>query len=331
MASIRKLADGKWIAEIRRKGQYKSKKHPSKTAAGDWARVEEHKMGQSSGVLRGKTLRDAFCRYAEEETPKKKGARWEEIRLRKMGRDPLADIQLMDLDSEDFDDFIARGTAAGLKGSSINRELEIISTVLTKSRSKKWKWMEGNPLEGVERPKNPPHRKVTISPEQRDNILTALYYSDTQPVVSARQRIAVAFLLALETAMRYSEIWGLDWDRIDWNRCSAHLPDTKNGEPHDVPLSIRAIELLISLSPKASGKVIDTNPRSSEVIFRRAVELAGYKGLLHFHDTRHTALTDLAEKFPNPLDLAKISNHKNINQLMAYYNPKVQDLARRMG
>lgn len=320
----------KWIAQLYVKGKRSSKSFDTKNEAKDWARVEEHRMKQSKNILLGKTLGDAFLKYADEETPRKKGARWEAIRLKKLGRDTMASKQLADLEAWDFEDFIKRGEKAGLKGSSINRELEILCTVLNKAIS--WKWLTHSPLTGVKRPNNPPHRKVIILPEQRDNILIALNYAEDKPVNSPRQKIAVAFLLALESAMRYGEIWGLDWKYIDWVKCAAHLPDTKNGDPHDVPLSMRAIALLQKLGPpRTSGRVIDTNPRSSEVIFRRAVELAGYKGLLHFHDTRHTALTNLAKIFPNPLDLAKISNHRNVNQLMTYHNPTVEDLARRMG
>ncbi|MCV5198111.1 tyrosine-type recombinase/integrase, partial [Escherichia coli] len=42
-------------------------------------------------------------------------------------------------------------------------------------------------------------------------------------------------LLALETAMRRSEIAELRWRFIDLDRRVAHLPDTKNGNARDVP------------------------------------------------------------------------------------------------
>lgn len=51
-------------------------------------------------------------------------------------------------------------------------------------------------------------------------------------------------LLALETAMRRGELLGLKWANVDLRRRVAHLPDTKNGDERDVPLSSRAVAVL---------------------------------------------------------------------------------------
>ena len=49
---------------------------------------------------------------------------------------------------------------------------------------------------------------------------------------------------------------------------------------------------------------------------------------IRFHDTRHEALSRLAKKIHNPMDLAKISGHKDVNILMnVYYNPDNTHLA----
>lgn len=47
--------------------------------------------------------------------------------------------------------------------------------------------------------------------------------------------------LAVETAMRRTEIVGLRWEHIDLNLRVAHLPSTKNGSSRDMPLSSSAI------------------------------------------------------------------------------------------
>lgn len=319
----------KWIVQLCVKGQRACKSFSTKNEAKDWARLEEHRMNHSKGVLQGKTLGDAFQRYALEETPKKKSARSEAIRLKKLERDKISSVMLADLVHADFDDLIKRRQAEGLKGSSINRELEHISAVL--KQCKPWRWMENNPFQGVKRPKNPPPRDKAITEEEQRQIILALDYEESKPVVTHRQRIGVAFLLAIETAMRYGEIWGMDWKYVNWEKRQVHLPETKNGSTRDVPLSTRAVELLRKLEPKKAGLVVNTNPRSSEVIFRRAVELAGHRGIITFHDSRHTAITRMAKKITNVLDLARISGHKDIRMLMTYYNPTTQSLAEQLG
>ena len=50
--------------------------------------------------------------------------------------------------------------------------------------------------------------------------------------------------LALETAMRQGELLRLRWEHVDFNRRTAHLPDTKNGDSRTVPLSTTAVAVL---------------------------------------------------------------------------------------
>ena len=47
---------------------------------------------------------------------------------------------------------------------------------------------------------------------------------------------------------------------------------------------------------------------------------------LTFHDTRHEAITRLAKKL-HPLDLARMTGHTNLQELMTYYNESAADVA----
>lgn len=322
MASIQKRGE-KWVAEVRTKGRYISKTHTSKVAARDWAWEQERKVGRVEGIMLGKTLTQALQRYAIEVSPAKKGARWEMIRLEKLQRDNLANFPMSSIRSDDIEDWIEERKNTGVMGSTINRELNLLSAVLTKAR-KKWKWLEINPMENVERPKNPPHRKKTYSPENILLILKALGYSEEKEVVTQRQKIAVAFLLSIETAMRQGEIWGIHPEHINWEECYVFLPETKNGQPRDVSLSIKAIKLLKSLNIE-KGRIFPFSQASAGVIFRRALQLAEIEGYT-FHDARHTAITRLAKKL-KILDLAKMVGHEDIRNLNVYYNPKPKDIA----
>lgn len=325
MASFRKLKD-KWLAEVRIKGKYRSKTFGSKGEAKAWADDEERKINKSGDLIYGKTLGDAFKRYAHEESPKKKGARWEVIRLEKFRRDDIASIQLTDLTSEDIEKWVKR---QDISNSSIRRELQVMSPVLTKC--KKWKWIEESPLKEVEMPEKSKPREKTYTQEQIDRVLLALSY--TGVVKNNRHQIAVAFLLALETAMRQGEIWGLFPEDIHWEECFAHLEDTKNGDSRDVPLSIRAIKLLRSMPMIPSKRIFDFSQASAGVIFRRALQLAGIEEMT-FHDTRHTATTRLGREFAQKklsvLDLAKMTGHKDLRSLMIYFNPNAHDIAKML-
>lgn len=65
--------------------------------------------------------------------------------------------------------------------------------------------------------------------------------------------LAALVRFALATGCRASEITGLEWKRVDLDRKTAWLNQTKNGTPRRVPLNDDAIEVLreqIGKSPK---------------------------------------------------------------------------------
>ena len=70
------------------------------------------------------------------------------------------------------------------------------------------------------------------------------------------------------------------------------------------------------------------NSNSLDALFRKYRDKAGISGL-HFHDTRHEAITRLAKKL-NVLDLARMVGHKKLNQLMTYYNESAEELAKKL-
>jgi integrase len=136
-----------------------------------------------------------------------------------------------------------------------------------------------------------------------------------------QQRVAVAFLFAIETAMRAGEICSLQAG--DVNGRVARLKMTKNGLPRSVPLSLRAVELW-QMVPDGFGITTET----LDVLFRKARAKTGIEGLT-FHDSRHEAITRLAAKL-NVLDLARMVGHRDIKQLQTYYNATAEDIAEKL-
>lgn len=323
MATIKKNGK-KFVAEIRRKGRYQSKTFETKAAAQQWALDKEQEMGARPAGTVAHSMREAMQKYAREVSPTRKGARWEIVRLKKLQRDPLANITLTDITHDDIDAWIQRQS---ISAGSVLRELTLIGAVLRQARVR-WKWMVENPMPDVTRPKQPQPRERVINDDELKRLMLALEYDETRPIKTIRQEIAVAFLLAIETAMRQGELWALDWQFVYLNRKYVTLPETKNGTSRDVSLSPRAIVLLKKLTPANAGSVFKSNQASAATIFRRAVELAEIKNLT-FHDSRHTAITRLARKL-DVLDLARMVGHKDIRNLMIYYNPTAEDLAKRL-
>jgi len=118
MASIRKVKT-KWLTEVRLKGLSASKTFATKIEAQSWAAQQEQQHGKHGGVVKGKTLGDAFQKYADEFSPNKKGARWEIVRLKKLQRDPISHILLTNLQRDDIQDWIER---RGKEVSSLHKK-----------------------------------------------------------------------------------------------------------------------------------------------------------------------------------------------------------------
>ncbi|MFM2480177.1 tyrosine-type recombinase/integrase [Celerinatantimonas sp. YJH-8] len=317
----------KWRAQVRVKSQSRSRSFDSKIEALTWAVEIEQQMKNPTSIIHGKTLADAFIRYADEVSPSKKGKRWELVRLNKLLRAPMASILLTDLTPNDLQHWI-NTELKRIQASSINRELNLIAAVLETAR-KRWLWIETNPARDIERPKSPRPRDRRISAEEIQRILDALEYIPDEPAETQRQEIAIAFLLALETAMRQGELWNLQWQDIHLEQRYLRLNETKNGTSRDVPLSAQAIKLLEMMQPKHQGEVFHFPQQSCGVIFRRALRIAGIKQLT-FHDTRHEALTRLARKL-DVLDLARMVGHRDPRSLMIYYNATATEIANRLG
>ena len=91
------------------------------------------------------------------------------------------------------------------------------------------------------------------------------------------------------------------------------------------------VELLKACEPKANRNIY-TRPfiiLALENNFKRARERVNLKDL-RIHDLRHTAVTRLAEKLPNLIELSAVSGHRSLAMLKRYYHPKAEDIARKL-
>lgn len=189
--------------------------------------------------------------------------------------------------------------------------------------------MEVGPTRHVRRPKDPESRCRRPGDDEIDRLCLCLGFAE-EPVTSRNQCVAVAFLFAIETAMRAGEICALSRDMI--NGSVARLPAsvTKNGTRRDVPLSGRALQLPGFLPQvELCEPVFGLSARSLDALFRKAKARCGIDGLT-FHDSRHEAITRLATKL-NVLELARMVGHRDLRMLQVYYNESAEAIAKRLG
>src|ERR1700743_106433 len=169
MAKIRKITrNGRTIyrVEICARGFRKSKTFETKIEAKLWH--DEARKEASGRMIYGKTLGDALNRYEKEISPTKKTQRWDAIHIRKLNKNWISSIQIQDIQGSDLMRWAAE---SGLSPASINRELNLVFSVIKAARMQ-WKWLYHYPEKDVVRPNNPPPRDRRISEEEIKKILS---------------------------------------------------------------------------------------------------------------------------------------------------------------
>lgn len=310
MPTFYRLPSGLWRAQVARKGIRRSATFPSKSAAQLWAgEVEAEILGGGRTDTTRRTFADLLTRYAKEVSPTKKGARWEAVRITLFLRDRIAATPLSALDATHVAQWRDR-RLQDVSGPSVRREWNLLSHACNIA-VREWRWLRANPFAGVRRPKGGQSRDRLASQQE----MAQLEKSAISP--SKRQALE-AFKFATETGMRASEICGLR----EISGSVARLEDTKNGTRREVPLSARALAIWAESGP------FDLKPGTLDANWRKLTQAAKVENL-HFHDSRHMAITQLSAKL-NLLQLARMVGIRDLRVLNVYYNEKAEDIAKRL-
>ncbi|HKN02050.1 MAG TPA: site-specific integrase [Candidatus Binataceae bacterium] len=327
MPSVYQNRSGNWECRIRRRGfPVQTATFDTKEEAKDWASTVEGDMVRGRFVDQREaertTLAEALERYEREVLPRKRHERQEKSVVKTLLRHPISRMMLARVRSKDIAAYAARRQAAGIGPQQIRLDLGLLSHLFNIARREWGLEGLGNPVELVSKPRRPPGRNRRLEPGEEDRLVAAAKeYSSELP----------AFLvLALETGMRRAELAGLGWDRIDFERRTAHLPDTKTGEPRTVPLSPRALDTLKSLPRRLDGRLWSIGFLDSWTkAFRRTCKRAEIKDL-NLHDLRHEATSRFFERGLSIEKVAAITGHKTWAMLRRYTHPRAEDIAREL-
>lgn len=329
MATFRNR-NGKWQARVQRIG------HPTITKtfitlqdAEKWARqteVELDKNTYSNTTLAEKTtFKDLIERYIREVTPTMRSSKEDTIRLKAIARKPISQtnmLALTPLKIAAYRDERLKEVSSG----TVIRELCYFSSIINHAR-REWGINISNPVSLVRKPTQPKGRSRLLSEAEKRRILETFSKAPKNHF-----SIWIPYLIefALETAMRRSEITSLLWKNVDLDKRVAYLPMTKNGEERFVPLSSKAVQILNELPRSIDGRVFPVNKSSLSAMFTKRAREAGLEDI-RFHDLRHTAITNLAGKLDNLLELSAVSGHKTISMLKRYTHLKAEDLVKKLG
>lgn len=356
MSSIRKTPHGTFEVSVYRDvgGIHKRITKNFKTKQG--ARRYAAEMELAPAERSSKVLLSALIdQYITERTSQKRAKREEEIRLKRLQKNKLAEMPLSSITKETIQKYIAQRLTEKayrkdepVSPATVRREMVTISDVFNFAVD--LGMIEANPCHGVSKPKNSEHRERIASDDDIQKLFAASGWDGVSVPRSDTELTVAAFLLSCRTGMRSGEMLRIERSWIDGN--VIHLPQeaTKTLSRRDVALSTSALEVLnlileIGFKPRIFG---DMSDRQRDVLFRKVIERADLgpvkdsegrliKEGLHFHDGRATFATWAASPDPDTgaprldvLALAKQTGHKNLKMLARYYRASAEEIARRL-
>jgi len=126
--------------------------------------------------------------------------------------------------------------------------------------------------------------------------------------------VADYLLVLLLTGLRRSEAARLTWDRVDLKDATLRIEDTKNHEPHLLPLGPLLVELLETRKREASSAFVFPGEGTSGFLIepkRYVAKVATESGVsFTLHDLRRTFITVAESIGTPPYSLKRLVNHQ---------------------
>jgi len=352
MATIVKTPSATWKAVIRKAGwPTTAKTFRTKRDAEDWSRRTEDEMVRGAYIQRATadrmTVEIALKRYLDEIVPTKRSTsqiadiKRATILTRHLGKYSLAAVtpeivakfRDMRLAGEDRKD--DAGKPQPRANNTVRLDLALLGHLFTVAIKEWGVGLPSNPVMNIRRPAPGSGRNRRMTADEEARILAAVdRYSN--PMLGWIVRIA------LETAMRLSEIATLRTEQVDLDRRIVRLIHTKNTHPRTVPLTSVATDLFRSAlkhpkRPKETDLIFFGEPgrqgiREHYKFDRMWQEIKREQGLhdFHFHDLRHEAVSRLVEAGFSDQEVSAISGHKSMQMLKRYTHLRAEDLVMKL-
>jgi integrase len=249
----------------------------------------------------------AVVRYLEE-CAEKKSLPDDRVHLKKL--EPYLRSQRLDaINMSAMQLFIRnRKETDGVSNATINRALEIVRRILNLAYQD-WRWIRAVPK--IRMLKEPRRRVRFLRREEAGRLVDALP-THMKPIVR----------FALATGCRASEIFGLEWDRVDLARKVAWLDHgaTKSGDGRGIPLNADAVAALQSTfgqHPRWCFTFAARRIQKSSTAWNKARRRAGIEDF-RFHDLRHTWASWHVQSGTSLPELMELGGWKSYEMVLRY-------------
>jgi len=343
MALYRRGKSGVWWYSFKFAGRriHESSKSTSKTVAREAERSRRRQLEEAWNQIARRTLPPSFERAADDWheavkphiSERTKSIYGDALRLHL--KPALGSLLLCDIDADRIASYQARRKAEKASARTLNKELQVLRMILKKY--KLWANLQGD----VKFEREQDEVGKALSREEEARLLEAC---------ASNPLLHTVVSLALNTALRKSEIRLLRWNQVDlFNRTlTVGKTKTEGGSGRLVPLNPLAHTALAKWAerfpkskpehyvfPSCEDARIDTaNPDYSKVdpsrpikswrtAWRSARKAAGLPNL-RFHDLRHTCITKLAEGQASEQTIMAIAGHVSRKMLEHYSHIRME-------
>jgi integrase len=189
-----------------------------------------------------------------------------------------------------------------ITGTSINRKLDVISTIFTTCK-KEWGYPAPNPVLSIRRPKKAEPRNRRLKDSELNLLIKGNHTNEMMRTIMQ---------IMLETGMRSGEVIRISHDHLKGS--TLYIPITKT-KPRTIPLTSKGLALI----------------KNANLPFKTTVDAVGKKFAKlcrHYkikdavpHDIRHNSLTDFmkVKKLDVPSTML-IAGHSDPRMLLRIYN-----------
>lgn len=246
--------------------------------------------------------------------------------------------------------FVERRQREGQAPSSVDRELNIISSALNAAPDYYPELRDWNTPK-IPRPKHSKRRRErVIKAAEVAKLLTWLYSpqrdDETDSRAANRRNVGHVFRCALLTGARKGELCKLRWDQVDWGAMVIQIVGTKTEKR--VQQTVRYLKITppiaeilnerLALSrgdhvfTRAGGEVTDYYEIMGEA--KQALGLPYGKDVIGgfvTHDARHTAVTRMLQAGCDLATIGSITGHKDKTLVLRYAHASNESRDRAMG
>lgn len=304
MSYIRKMGKH-WQCLIRIKDHPNlSKTFKKHEDAKRWADSVENKIrNEDAGIAKIKypTFNEIGLRYIADVSIVKKGFINERNIIKALFREAWSAYPINKITPDIIGKFRDRQLKS-ITGTSINRKLDVISTIFTTCK-KEWGYPAPNPVLSIRRPKKSEPRNRRLSDKELNLLIRGNHTSEVMRTVMQ---------IMLETGMRSGEVIRISHDHL--KGATLHIPITKT-VPRTIPLTKRGLELIKNASLPFNTTVDAIGKKFAKLCKKYKIKDAVP------HDLRHNSLSDFMRvKNLNVPETMLIAGHKDPRMLLRIYN-----------